>query len=155
MHTHHSGQTTYYRCRVREQDQPAADPKHPRSVHIREDLVLPELNKWLNLVLAPDRITERLTATLQAPEMDRRETKQVGPVLSSEEIAALVQKTDDLRTATLHADPREAERLYERVGLRMSYSSGDNEVQAEVRFTPDYARYPDVTVHVQDCFVLP
>jgi hypothetical protein len=116
---------------------------------------LPELDNWLSRALAPDQITEPITAMQQAAEKGRRGTqRQKGQVLGDKEIAALVRKADDLRTAIPRADPREKERLYERLGLKMTYHPSNNEIQADIRFAPDYADHPNGTIYIQGRFDL-
>ncbi|TDD62798.1 recombinase family protein, partial [Actinomadura rubrisoli] len=66
MQAHHNGTATYYRCRFPEEYGLANKVAHPRNVYVREDHLLPELDRWLSRVLAPHRITETIRAMNQA-----------------------------------------------------------------------------------------
>ncbi|WP_395107481.1 recombinase family protein [Actinomadura sp. SCN-SB] len=199
MQAHHSGHATYYRCRFPEEYGLANKIEHPRNVYVREDHVLPDLDRWLGLVLAPHRIAESIKAMQQAQmptvadsavtrakavlkdcaaKLDRHraaleaggnsatiarwiaeiEAEQAAAekalreaqgcrvqVLGEEEIAGLVRQVDDLRQVIPDAEPEMKAKLYERLGLKMTYCPGNDEVRAEIRFSPDCVGYRGVT----------
>jgi hypothetical protein len=62
--------------------------------------------------------------------------RRKSPVLGEEEIAALARKVDDLRTIIPSAEPRDKEKLYAGIGLKMTYCPGREEVRAEINFNP-------------------
>ncbi|MER7544782.1 recombinase family protein [Spirillospora sp. NPDC127506] len=203
MQAHHNGTATYYRCRFPEEYGLANKIEHPRNVYVREDHLLPELDQWLSLVLAPHRIGEAITAMgrSQSPtctdtaaeqarskikECDiklerhraaleagghsetiarwiaeteaqkaaaeaqlRQARKQRRSYLSQEEIADVVQRVDDLRAAIPNAEPVEKQKLYEQLGLKMTYCPEREEVRVEINFNPDLDSYRGVTGRVR------
>jgi len=203
MQAHHSGHATYYRCRFPEEYGLANKIAHPRNVYVREDHLLPGLDRWLGIVLAPHRIKETITAMQHAQgpapadsaaarardkikqcavkldrhraaleaggdsaaiarwiarteaaqaaaEQELREAqKRKSPLLGEEEITALVRKMDDLRTIIPSADPKDKEKLYAGLGLKMTYCPGRDEVRAEITFNPDHIGYRGVTDRVR------
>jgi len=54
----------YYRCRYRD-DYPVGEAEHPKSVYVKEDLVIPHLDEWIGTLFEPDEI-DRTCATLSA-----------------------------------------------------------------------------------------
>ncbi|GAA1899820.1 recombinase family protein [Actinomadura bangladeshensis] len=195
MHAHYSNATNYYRCRPPKQDQHATGLTHPHGVYVREDRLLPDLDRWLNAVLAPHRITRAVTAMHPAPALaavthavpEAAGSEVAAPLsrlarhpaapeagddapaaapqvtdtgttaaektasgvrapgaaaLSEDEAADLVRRVDALRSAIADADPRARERLYERLGLKVTYHPGCDVVQVEIDFDPSHAASP-------------
>lgn len=75
----------------------------------------------------------------------RQARKQRRPYLSQEEIADVVRRVDDLRAAIPNAEPVEKQKLYEQLGLKMTYCPEREEAQVEINFNPDLDRYRGLT----------
>lgn len=71
MQAHYSGTASYYRCRAFEGGGSASKTPHAYSVYVREEHLLPNLDRWLGRVLAPHRIA----GTIEG--MQRAETPMV------------------------------------------------------------------------------
>lgn len=194
MHAHYSNATNYYRCRPPEQDRHAATVTHQRGIYVREDRILPDLDRWLNTVLAPHRITRTGTAMHPAPAAavthavpEALESREAAPpprlarhaaaseagdaattaapqaahcgtpaaektasgarapgagALSEDETAAVMRRVDALRSAIADAEPGAKERLYERLGLKVTYHPGRDEVRVEIEFDPSHTAGP-------------
>lgn len=76
MEGHWANQLAYYRCRL---PQTYAVSGHPRNVCIREDALLPHLDRWLAGEFAPTRINHTLDALARAADDQTRD-----PALAAE-----------------------------------------------------------------------
>ncbi|GGP97451.1 putative recombinase [Streptosporangium pseudovulgare] len=56
----------YYRCRFPEEYALANRVVHPRNVYLREDVLVPRLDRWLGRLFAPHRVEETLNALVAA-----------------------------------------------------------------------------------------
>ncbi|GAA3473075.1 zinc ribbon domain-containing protein [Nonomuraea roseola] len=54
-------QAPYYRCRFPEEYALANHLVHPRNVYLREDNIVPYLDRWLGRLFAPHNVTPRTT----------------------------------------------------------------------------------------------
>lgn len=61
----------------------------------------------------------------------------------------MVQRVDDLRAAIPNAEPVEKQKLYEQLGLKMTYCPEREEVRVEINFNPDLDSYRGVTGRVR------
>ncbi|MGH2752919.1 MAG: recombinase zinc beta ribbon domain-containing protein [Actinomycetota bacterium] len=96
MSGHFTNGHVYYRCRFPQEYGLATGTSHPKSVYLREDLVLPKLDEWLAQLFAPDNIVET-SALLAAAEDEVRvdfETEK-----AQREISDCDQKLEKLRRA--------------------------------------------------------
>lgn len=57
---------TYYRCRYPQEYALANTIRHPSNVFVREDLILPVLDRWVARALAPSRLADTLEAMVTA-----------------------------------------------------------------------------------------
>lgn len=71
MEGHWANRLAYYRCRL---PQTYAVSGHPRNVCIREDALLPHLDRWLAGEFAPTRIKRTLDALAQAADDQTRDS---------------------------------------------------------------------------------
>jgi site-specific DNA recombinase len=63
----------HYRCRSPAEYARAKALAHPATVYVREDHILPALDRWLSTAFAPEHVTSPLAALDQAhPEADTR-----------------------------------------------------------------------------------
>jgi site-specific DNA recombinase len=67
----------YYRCRFPEEYALANQIHHPRNVYLREDALLPALDRWLGKYFAPHRRGETIAAILAAQGGDGEDTTAV------------------------------------------------------------------------------
>ncbi|RJL31889.1 recombinase family protein [Bailinhaonella thermotolerans] len=73
MEGHWTNKAPYYRCRFPQEYAIANKLDHPRNVCLREDAVLPHLDRWLAEVFAPTRIEHTIEALAAAAGEGRRE----------------------------------------------------------------------------------
>ncbi|TDB85603.1 recombinase family protein [Actinomadura sp. KC216] len=66
MQSHWINNAAYYRCRFPEEYALANKVQHPRNVYVREDAVVPALDRWLCRYFAPHRRAETINAMLAA-----------------------------------------------------------------------------------------
>jgi hypothetical protein len=64
----------HYRCRFPNEYALANRIQHPRAVYLREDQVVPHLDRWLATTFAPDRVDSTLDALVDAQPDDDAET---------------------------------------------------------------------------------
>ncbi|GAA2116201.1 recombinase family protein [Actinomadura alba] len=64
----------YYRCRFPEEYALANRVQHPRNVYLREDVLLPALDRWVGRYFAPHRRTETIAAIAAAQGGDGEDT---------------------------------------------------------------------------------
>ncbi|WTW98274.1 recombinase family protein [Streptomycetaceae bacterium NBC_01309] len=73
MQGHWNNSAAYYRCRFPSEYALANGVDHPLGVYVREDAVLPHLDRWLASAFAPERAESALSAVEHAqPERDFR-----------------------------------------------------------------------------------
>jgi site-specific DNA recombinase len=69
-------QAPYYRCRFPYACALANRIDHPRNVYLREDAVVPALDRWLVEVFAPDRVTELIDGLHAAQDTETDATAE-------------------------------------------------------------------------------
>ncbi|MFL6072451.1 MAG: recombinase family protein [Mycobacteriales bacterium] len=176
----------HYRCVFAQEYALANRVEHPRSVYLREEVIVPVLDRWLARAFGPHRLTDTIRALEQAQDVDERAvaaadqarralsecedklaryraaleagtdpaliagwTAQVNADkavaqarlraatgrrrMSAEEIGQLVQALGDIVRVLADADPGDKAEVYSRLGLRLTYKPGSQEVIAEAR----------------------
>ncbi len=66
MQAHWLNRAAYYRCRFPQEYALANKLIHPRNVYVREDQVVPRLDRWLARLFEPEPIEQTITALLAA-----------------------------------------------------------------------------------------
>jgi site-specific DNA recombinase len=70
MQGHWVNDRAHYRCRYPNQYAASKELEHPRNVYLREDLVVPVLDRWLASLFAPAHLPGTIKALAEAQEMD-------------------------------------------------------------------------------------
>ncbi|MFI6458648.1 hypothetical protein ACIBF6_44775 [Streptosporangium amethystogenes] len=68
-----SNEAPYYRCRFPEEYALANRVMHPRNVYIREDAIVPKLDRWLGRLFVPHRVDETLGLLVEAQRIEPSE----------------------------------------------------------------------------------
>jgi len=151
MQAHWINSAPYYRCRFPQEYALANKITHPRNVYLREDVIVPRLDRWLAELFAPEHIgqtIQALMATHDAPrpdaalaELARRRIADCDRKLSQHR-AALEAGADPATIAAWMkeelARKAEAERQLQRMPAA-SASPGPEELVAALRSLGDMA----------------
>lgn len=78
---------TYYRCR--HDSDYAPSPRHPRNVYVREDVLVPELDRWLAQLFDPNNLTQTQAALRTAAELEGQTSAL------DEQVAAALEGIED------------------------------------------------------------
>jgi site-specific DNA recombinase len=70
MQGHWVNDRAHYRCRYPNEYAASNELEHPRNVYLREDLVVPELDRWLASLFTPAHLPATIKALAEAQEMD-------------------------------------------------------------------------------------
>lgn len=68
-----SNEAPYYRCRFPEEYALANRVMHPRNVYIRENAIVPKLDRWLGRLFVPHRVDETLDLLVEAQRIEPSE----------------------------------------------------------------------------------
>ncbi|GAA0397514.1 putative recombinase [Acrocarpospora corrugata] len=99
-----SNEAPYYRCRFPEEYALANRIMHPRNVYVREDMIVPKLDRWLGRLFAPHRVDETLDLLVEAQKIESSEHE--GLVLARRLLAECDRKLAQHRAALeAGADP--------------------------------------------------
>ncbi len=99
-----SNEAPYYRCRFPEEYALANRIMHPRNVYVREDMIVPKLDRWLGRLFAPHRVDETLDLLVEAQKIEPSEHE--GLALSRRQLAECDRKLAQHRAALeAGADP--------------------------------------------------
>ena len=70
MQGHWVNDRAHYRCRYPSEYAASKELEHPRNVYLREDLVVPELDRWLASLFTPAHLPGTISALAEAQETD-------------------------------------------------------------------------------------
>ncbi|WP_425434750.1 recombinase family protein [Nonomuraea jiangxiensis] len=87
----------YYRCRFPEEYALANHLMHSRNVYLREDRVVPRLDRWLGRLFAPHRVDQTLALLVAAQDLVPPEAQAL--VIASRQIAECDRKLAQHRAA--------------------------------------------------------
>jgi site-specific DNA recombinase len=88
MQAQHNNQRTYYRCRYGKEYALASHVQHPVNVYVREEQLLPAVDRWLLKIFAPHRL-ERTVRELAAASCS-----QPAPLAPPDDSAAVIADCD-------------------------------------------------------------
>jgi len=114
----------HYRCRAPGGDAAGNDTGHPRSVYLREDQVLPHLDRWLTRKFSPAAIPATIRKVEQAANGDT---------------GALARLAENVIRTAKDGDPAARAEVYRQLGLTLTYHPRERRVAAEAWPAPPYA----------------
>jgi site-specific DNA recombinase len=91
MQAQHNNDRAYYRCRYAREYALASDVQHPVNVYLREDQLLPAIDRWLLALFAPHRLADTIRELAAAHHPTPAEP---GPAALAGDTAAVIAGCD-------------------------------------------------------------
>src|SRR6266542_741224 len=163
----------YYRCRYPKEYALASHVRHPANVYLREDDVLPAIDRWLTVIFAPHLLTQTIremqaaqappaTPEPAAPAPDTQATvadcaaalardatqslRNPSRRLTEDDIRALITALGNLRDVIRDAGPAEKAAIYDQLDLKVTFKPGEAKIRAEVTIGPE-----NYVEHAEQC----